>query len=250
MSFYEDAEKILIGVEDAVPMTGELIIECTPNGEDNIFYDRWVRAREGKSPYKPFFYPWWWTDDYYIPAGSGLALQEDIGELKYSGEEQDLVDRFKLTEGQIRWRRWKIAEKGGLFWQEYPEDELSCFITIGDPVFDTYILTNLTNNAYEGETHEGGWKFWIPPTEGMRYTIGADSSAGSPGGSYSAAAVIDDLWRVVATFQARIEPHTFAAILKHLATQHPDHNQIFLSCFKYQVNMFIGKDVIKEITSY
>lgn len=43
---------------------------------------------------------------------------------------------------------------------------------------------------------------------------------------------------------------TFAAILKHLATQHPDHNQIFLSCFKYQVNMFIGKDVIKEITSY
>ena len=43
---------------------------------------------------------------------------------------------------------------------------------------------------------------------------------------------------------------TFAAILKHLATQHPDYNQIFLSCFKYQVNMFIGKDIIKEIESY
>jgi hypothetical protein len=33
MSFYEDPETILSGVEDAVPLTGELTIECTPNGE-------------------------------------------------------------------------------------------------------------------------------------------------------------------------------------------------------------------------
>jgi hypothetical protein len=43
---------------------------------------------------------------------------------------------------------------------------------------------------------------------------------------------------------------SFAAITKHLVTQYPTYNQVFLDCFKYQVNTFIGKDVIKEITSY
>jgi len=50
LSFYDDGEKILVGVEDAVPITGELTIECSPNGEDNIHYERWVKAKEGKSP--------------------------------------------------------------------------------------------------------------------------------------------------------------------------------------------------------
>ena len=216
LPFYENPEKVLTAVEDAVPTEGEVTIEFTPNGEDNIGYERWVRAREGKSPYRPFFYPWWWTTDYQIAKGSILAMPEDVGELIYTAEEEDLVKRFKLTEPQIRWRRWKIAEKGGLFWQEYPEDELSCFITIGDPVFDQTVLTILANSCYESETHEGGWKFWIPPIPGASYVIGADSAAGAPGGSYSAAVVMDAEWRVCATYQARIEPFAFGNLLKQL----------------------------------
>lgn len=216
LSFYEDGEKILNGVEDAVPLTGELTIECSPNGEGNIFYERWVRAREGKSPYKPFFFSWWWTKEYFIPRDSDYSLPEDRGELSFTGEELDLIENHKLTEGQIRWRRWKIGEKGGLFWQEYPEDEVSCFITIGDPVFDQFILTSLAQNAYNGEHHEQGWTFWKPPEEKMRYVIGADSSAGVPGGSYSAAVVLNDRWEVCATFQARLEPHVFAGLLKQM----------------------------------
>jgi len=216
IAFYEDGEKILNGVEDAVPITGELTLETSPNGEGNIAYETWVKAREGKSPFKPFFFPWWWSDDYKIPRDSDYSLPEDKGELSYTGEEIELVERCHLTENQIRWRRWKIAEKGGLFWQEYPEDEVSCFITIGDPVFDQFILTSLAQNSYNGEHHEQGWTFWKAPEEKMRYVIGADSSAGVPGGSYSAAVVLNDRWEVCATFQARLEPHVFAGILKQM----------------------------------
>lgn len=218
LAWYEDGEKILNGVEDAVPMTGEINIECTPNGEDNIFYDRWIKAREGKSPYKAFFFPWWWSDDYRIPEGSELALPEDMGELSYTGEELELIELHNLDEEQIRWRRWKIAEKSGLFWQEYPEDEVSCFITIGDPVFDQYVLNDLASSCYDGTKHEGGWTFWIPPDEDKKkqYIIAGDSSAGSPNGSYSAAVVLDQNWRVCATFQGRVEPNTFAHILKEM----------------------------------
>jgi len=128
------------------------------------------------------------------------------------------VEQHGLTEAQIRWRRWKIAEKGGLFWQEYPEDEVSCFITIGDPVFSTEVLTNLAQGCYDGEVHEGGWKYWIPPQPKVNYVLAADSSAGVPGGSYSAAVVLDDRWQVCATFQSRLEPHVFADILKKMGT--------------------------------
>ena len=216
LSLYEDGEKILNGVEDAVPLTGEITIECTPNGEDNVFYEKWTRAKEGKSPYKPFFFPWWWSDDYTIPRGCSFVLPADMGELSYIGEEVELIERHNLTEGQIRWRRWKIGEKGGLFWQEFPEDEVSCFITIGDPVFDSYVLNQLAQNAYDGEHHEQGWTFWRKPEEGVRYIIGADTSAGAPGGSFSAAVVLNDRWEVCATFQARLVPHLFAGILKQM----------------------------------
>lgn len=216
LAFYEEGERLLVGVEDAVPLSGELSIECSPNGEDNIFYERWIRAREGRSPYKPFFFPWWWCTDYQIPIESEYALPEDKGELILTGEEMELIQRVHLTEAQIRWRRWKIAEKGGLFWQEYPEDELSCFITIGDPVFDQSILNSLASGCYEGIRHPVGWTYWIPPVEGATYLIAADSAAGAPGGSYSAAVVLDEQWQVVANYQARVEPNTFSSILREL----------------------------------
>lgn len=216
VAFYEDGEKIWNGLEDAVPITGELTAETSPNGEGNILYERWVKAREGKSPYKTFFFPWWWSDDYKIPRGSVYSLPEDIGDLSYTGEEIELLEKQGLSEDQIRWRRWKIAEKGGLFWQEYPEDEVSCFITIGDPVFDSLILTALAQNCYNGERHTQGWTFWKEPVEKAHYVIGADSSAGAPRGSYSAAVVLNEQWEVCATFQARLEPHVFAAMLKKM----------------------------------
>jgi len=216
MAYYEDGEKLLNGVEDAVPITGELTIECTPNGEDNVFYERWVRAREGKSPYKPFFFPWWLAEDYRIPYGSELALPEDRYELKFTSDEEELVRLHGVTEDQIRWRRWKIGEKLGLFWQEYPEDEVSCFITVGDPVFDQLRLTELAQGCYSGIMHPGGWQYWLQPQEKVRYILAADSAAGAPTGSYSAAVVLDDHWNVCATYQARVDPSTFAGVLKQM----------------------------------
>ncbi len=230
LSLYEDASRILNGVQDAVPLTGELTIECTPNGEDNIFFEQWTRARTGKSPYKAFFYPWWWSEDYQIPQDSPLCMPEDRGEIVLTGEELAVKESYKryivgfpglfppdLSNNQMRWRRWKIAEKQGLFWQEYPEDEVSCFITIGDPVFDVLRLNELAQSCYQGDIHDRGWTYWIKPQPNAKYLIGADSAAGAPTGSYSTAVVMDASYQVCATFQARLDPNMFAAILKDLA---------------------------------
>lgn len=216
LAWYEDDTTVINGVEDAVPMSGELTIESTPNGEDNSFYEKWIKAREGKSPYKPFFFPWWWDDEYRIPKGSELVIPVDREELTCTKEELDLIELHKLDEDQIRWRRWKIGEKGAFFWQEYPEDEVSCFITIGDPVFDPYMLNEFASRCTEGRHHEWGWTYWLEPEENLRYIIGVDTSSGAPEGSYSAAVVLNDRWEVCATYQGRVEPHILAGILKQL----------------------------------
>ncbi|GAH00818.1 unnamed protein product, partial [marine sediment metagenome] len=177
IAFYEDGAKLLSGVEDAVPLTGELTLESTANGEGNVFYEKWVKAREGKSPYKPFFFPWWFGEGYSIPRNPEdpkvfeLLLPQDRDELTFTEDELELVNKHKLTENQIRWRRFKISEKGGLFWIEYPENEIDCFITIGDPVFDGGILSTLASSCYEGERHPQGWLTWIKPEEKLRYVV-------------------------------------------------------------------------------
>lgn len=223
VAFYDDGERVLSGIQDAVSIYGELNLESTPNGEDNVFYDTWVGAREGKNPYKPFFFPWWLDSGYSIPRNPddpeilNLLSPGDRGDLTYTEDELFLVNTHKLTEDQIRWRRFKLSEKGGLFYVEYPENDVDCFITVGDPVFDQSLLSDLANTCYDGERHHDGWTFWIPPVEKMSYIIGADTASGAPEGSYSAAVVLDSSWRVCATFQARLEPHAFAEILKKLA---------------------------------
>jgi len=224
LALYEasDAERILNGVEDAVPMNGELTIECTAQGEDNIFYKKWTQAREGKSPYKAFFFPWWWDEGYQIPRHNELSLPPDRGELVFTDDEQFLVTTHHLTEDQIRWRRWKMGEKGALFFSQYPENEVDCWLVIGDSVFDQELLSELANGCCEGTKHKDGWTYWIAPQKGVRYIIGADSSSGAPEGSYSAAVVLDDQWRVCATFQARLEPHQFAEVLKKMGNWYND----------------------------
>ena len=224
IAFYEDGDRILSGIQDAVPLEWELNLESTPNGEDNVFYETWAKAREGKNPYKPFFFPWWLETGYRIPRNPtdpdilNLLQPHDRGELEFSDDEQFLVDTHGLDEDQIRWRRFKLSEKGGLFYIEYPENDVDCFITVGDPVFDQSILSDLANGCHNGHRHPDGWNFWVAPTESIKhYIVGADTASGAPEGSYSAAVVLDPQWRVCATFQARLEPHAFATILKKMA---------------------------------
>lgn len=151
-AFYHDLEKILAGVAEAAEY-GQIDIESTPNGRD-AFYQQWKKAREGKSPYTPIFIPWFIDREYSSDSlteteRTGLSdAVQNIFNLSDSDfrdsitkEERALMDRVKkqygneLLPGQIKWRRYKIWDKGEIFFQEYPEDEETCFLQSGRPVF-------------------------------------------------------------------------------------------------------------------
>lgn len=155
-AYYNDLEAILAGVAEAAEY-GQIDIETTPNGRGH-FYDLWQAAKEGRSPYTCIFIPWFIDDEYSIDnmtedekTGMSAAFQ---GMIKVSDEEflagmsveekraRDKIEKewgMILTAGQMKWRKYKIWDKGQMFAQEYPEDDVSCFLQSGRPVFTTII---------------------------------------------------------------------------------------------------------------
>lgn len=149
-AFYPNLEATLAGVAEAAEY-GQIDIETTANGREE-FYDMWGKAKKGRSAYTPIFIPWFIDQEYSVEGmtfemivGLSPAVQEMFAipedEFAFTDEEKDLVRRvwadhqIMLTVGQIKWRRYKIWDKGDLFWQEYPEDDVTCFLQSGRSVF-------------------------------------------------------------------------------------------------------------------
>ncbi len=149
-AFYPALKSTLAGVSEAAEY-GQVDIESTPNGRED-FYDEWEKAKSGKSPYTPIFIPWFIDNEYSADTiqasmieGLSASVQEMFAipdeEWPWSEEEKELYKRvafehgIALNVGQMKWRRYKIWDKGELFWQEYPEDDVSCFLQTGRSVF-------------------------------------------------------------------------------------------------------------------
>lgn len=150
VAFWKDAERIIAGaMQGGSP---DVVLESTPNGAQGYFYDKCMEALSGDSIWKLHFYPWWWDAGYQI----------DSPPLQYSEEETALVNKHKLTNGQVAWRREKIRELGRLFTQEYPEDPITCFLTSGNSYFGDLsgVFTAPPNATYTaGHEYHAGLDF-------------------------------------------------------------------------------------------
>jgi len=125
-----DKASTLLGLLQAVPdMPGTMIIiESTANGYD-YYKELWDMAVAGESEYVPLFVAWWELDEYQRPY-TGFELTAD---------ERRLKALYGLTNEQLEWRRWCIANQCGgneeLFKQEYPACPEEAFISTGNCYF-------------------------------------------------------------------------------------------------------------------
>ena len=182
---YGDAEKLLSGLAEAIPMSGYLVRESTPLGDSGYYYDSVQRCINGESDYKllPFF--WWLADDYRIPRNSDLVREEERGELTYTPHEVELMLEKGLVEDQIRWRRWKIRSmvsenNGNLFPQEYIEDLESCWLGLPDKVFGDVDqkLQDWSLKSRDPIRTEGILEIWLEPEPGKQYIFWVDPAGG------------------------------------------------------------------------
>ena len=193
LSRWPDQERMMVGLLQAVPKDGRIIVETTANGFGDYFYKMWVKAKEGSSPFRTHFIPWFELPEYVMP---------QIGEDDLTEEEQNLCNTYHLKREQIYWRRWKIDQMGGdwrsgqgldTFNEQFPSNAEEAFIVSGNPVWSPtllkFYLTHCRQPRLIGnlrgfdpvtvEQNEKGYlKVFKEPEEFHTYAIGVDVSEG------------------------------------------------------------------------
>lgn len=214
-----DPEALLAQAKEAIPISGTLDIESTPNGLGGYFYEEWVRAQNPDPEFRSHFYPWWWEDEYQLtPAAEKETLTED---------EVRGMKEFQWTLKQIAWRRSKIISLRGRFFEKYPEDAQTCFLTSGDTFFDRDSLREILKRV-ETETPEDSYRDTIiyrKRIPGRRYLIGVDCAEGKTVSAalsdYSAAVVMDiDTGEEVAAYRSKQPPEQVAEDVIALAERY------------------------------
>ena len=204
LAFWPYPEETMTSSLQAVPQNrGTVVaIESTANGIGNYFHRLWQAAERGESEFVPMFFPWHAEPTYTLPVPPDFERTE---------EETELAREFKLTDGQLCWRRWCIrancAGDINKFHQEYPATPNEAFIASGRPVFDIQVLERHLQECTEpiatgrviernGLPHfqtvyRGFLSIWEYPVDGREYVIGIDTAQGLESGDYSVMMVFD-----------------------------------------------------------
>lgn len=164
---------------------------------------------------------------------------------------QDLAQGFRVTDEQMLWRRDRIAEFAGdmdMWRREYPATPEEAWQSSGRHVIPPGVMDQLDivarehplvdRGEYEGRRGLGGRTKRVyrrredgrvyryeKPRAGAYYVIDADTSSGV-GADYSAAHVIrvePDVMKVVLSFQGKVRPPEFAAILSRMGSHYRSH---------------------------
>jgi hypothetical protein len=206
---------LLAAVPDA-PDTS-VFVESTANGMSGLLYELWLGALEGTNGFTPFFSPWFDSPEYTVEGHEDFEL---------TLEEEDLVEAYGLTKGQLTFRRQRIASTSTeQFKQEYPSNADEAFIASGRPVFNPDQLHGMLKTASQPiermaleedvlRVHPRGELLVYRRREpDQRYYIGADVAMGVKNGDYSVAQVLDRKKRRVAMWRGHIHPDRFADVL-------------------------------------
>ncbi len=187
-AFYvpDATERIIAPAIARVPPGGTVDSFSTPNGEDNEFHDWYKMAKEHKSLFTAHFYPWHMHPEYVIYLGDSRVndIPETDREAFSLNKEEEMLHELKhLTFDQIRWRRWmsKLMEglrRSGdtrfLFKQEFPEDDVSCFLATGDMYYDKEPVDALAAGCYSAPMTRDGLLVWYPPVKDAHYLVNID----------------------------------------------------------------------------
>ncbi len=172
----------------------------TPNGEDNDFYDVYMAAKEGrstgKSVFKAHFYPWFMLPEYtmvpdseFVLPGDSTPILDDLtpDEILLMVHFSELGIELEEAHNKFRWRRYKLAEAQSLkrsgetrllFAQEFPSDDVSCFLSAADEWYPHEEINKLARNCAPPTSNHLGADVWYPPEEGLGYLMLIDPGLG------------------------------------------------------------------------
>ena len=201
----------------------------TPDGTGDIAYDLWTKSKKGENDWARILITHWQTRacmTHGLSDADQLVVIDTLTE-----EEKERLGIAQVPEHEwakrIHWRRMKQRELGRLFYQEYPEDDVSCWIAPGTAFFDQEAVAHQARIARPHIT-QGRWapqlngalRFYVPPREDGDYLVASDFGMGRLTGDPSMSAVLDlDSNEVVACLHGNYEPEVFTEMtIRRLCT--------------------------------
>jgi len=159
-AFWDKPEELLPSLLETVPKdSGIIIYETTANGY-NHFHDDYLLSKETTNIDRklqqisyPHFYRWFDHPEYLFELEES---EKDYIKQSLSKDEESIMKVYELSLEQIAWRRAKQSSLKDKFMQEYPEDDISCFIASGKPFFDRQIIKSIGVWLEENKVDE--WK--------------------------------------------------------------------------------------------
>lgn len=216
-AFMKDSAKLKATLQ-TVPINGRVTLETTANGLANHYYDMWIDTDQ---PYKKLFFPWFIFPEYQLPVFEKvIPTEEEIIFIKAAKKNYGV----SIKPGQILYRRFKKAELKRsahdktlvTFEQEYPEDDVTCFLSSGDAVFDLFTIKKMIDNCPSPLSDKEGLKIFKKPDKTKMYVIGADPAEGV-NKDWSVGVVIEaSKLEVVAKVRGQFKPSVFAEKLSEL----------------------------------
>jgi len=242
-AWIKDRQALNAATKQAVPLTGRISEETTGHGFNHFYdfyqlFDAIPKDRIGEMDYKTYFYAWWENPEYTLPGTLPIPTPDD--KLLYGDESRDKA-LYKLSDGQLLWRRWKIRELSAdsskshlglsglqLFFQEYPATKLQAFQSGAGNIFDAELVDSIKPrnpipNQWVKENrpeiyeefislNKLGFVFWKLPSPGKKYVVGVDPSDGNGADSTDI-----DIWdkdgiEQVAQYYGKIRPDEGAEI--------------------------------------
>jgi hypothetical protein len=135
---FVDHERLFATLQ-AVPLNGSVTLESTPNGMENEFYDIW-NDEDSFGLYKKLFFPWFFHHEYHIFNNKDLIKTEEENRFIQAVKKNYHLD---ITDSQIKYRRFKQKEIKEKYPEEYPEDDVTCFLMSGQNVVDQKLIARL-----------------------------------------------------------------------------------------------------------
>ena len=220
-----NAADVLSGLLKCVQLVpgSTVILETTAAGASGDFHERWTndamdfeqlkaahaRGDNIRGVFCRTFAPWFMFPElsFELTGDQQYKLEQKLGRIdRYNspdfGTEQDIMNRFNLSIGQLAWRRYAIDQEckrdPRVFEQDYPSTWESAFLTSGNRVFNSSGIRALRRKAKEKEvkwsmlertdsgqvvlretdSDEGLLKIWELPKVGRRYSIPVDVMTG------------------------------------------------------------------------
>ena len=186
-AYWPDPKNLMIGLQSAVPASGQIFIESTGNGF-NDYHKRCMRAQRGRSAWKVHFFSWIDFPDYQIPLASDE--KEYLRSHLNPEWEEDILFAEGVSLEQIAWRRIIISDNDDdvdAFKQEYPRFLDECFQMSSKSIFRK---VNYEQSKEWTEVDRGEYVLKPHPSQSKRYLIGVDV-AGGVGQDYSVIEVLD-----------------------------------------------------------